>query len=137
MIQIYIHKDYNGDSFANDIAVLVLEEDVNVVADFALWHGGPGAESYPNLAAGIDLVVAGWGALNSGGAAADALMAVDVQTWTNEQCMGQSPNQYSEGQIDGSMLCAGDPYPGCTPDDDGDCVDSCQGQYKTTDKRKD
>lgn len=122
---IYRHVAYNDTSVASDIAVLVLAEAVTVTTDYALWHGGPGADSLPYLPTSQDtLTVSGWGALEFEGSSPSKLQTVDVFAWTNAQCSEGGDNAYSSSSIDSSMLCAGDPYPGCTG---SACVDSCQG----------
>lgn len=130
--EVWMHKDYDSSTYANDIAVIKLAEEVTVTTDYLLYHGGPGADNSgykldknPYTTNGTVLTVSGWGALSSDGYSPDTLQTVDVVSWTNAQCQ----TAYNSGDITDSMLCAGDPYPGCDPDQVGDdtCVDSCQG----------
>jgi secreted trypsin-like serine protease len=125
MNDIYMHVAYDDFTLSHDAAVLVLAEAVTVTTDYALWHGGPGADSLPNLPTSQDtLTVSGWGTLVYEGPSPDKLQKVDVFAWTNAQCGEGGSYAYSDSDIDSSMLCAGDPYPGCTG---STCVDSCQG----------
>jgi len=121
--KVYIHNNYDSSTLDNDIAMLVLAEPVTKTDKYALWHGGPDADSYPDLASSNKvLTVFGWGATSSGGPSSNVLLQVDVTAWTNENCA----TKYGTDSITDSMLCAGDAYPGCNPNV-GTCVDSCQG----------
>ena len=104
------HEDYNSDNMQNDIAILELDEDIDLY-------------SYPHIKPiclpqqgstydGQDAVVSGWGAVVSGGPATSALNEVKVTLFANEDC-GEMTDLMTE-----DMICAGVPEGG---------KDSCQG----------
>jgi secreted trypsin-like serine protease len=64
------------------------------------------------LANGKDVMVAGWGTLESGGKSPDKLMKAFVETMTNKKCN----TMYDDSKITDRMLCAA-----------SDGKDSCQG----------
>ena len=120
-------SSYNSISFSSDVAIVVLARNSSLHVPVP-FYGKPGytESEYQGLAdSGAALNVSGWGTLSSGGTSPDELRTVQVLAWTNAEC----EESYGSDSIDTSMLCAGDPYPGCNPEDEGDdaCVDSCQG----------
>jgi len=64
---------------------------------------------------GADLIVMGWGAINSGGPSSAVLLEAEVDVVGNPTC-----NSKYNGQITGQMLCAGRTINGVS-------YDSCQG----------
>ena len=109
---------------SNDAAIVVLAWNSTLHTPVP-FYGKPGYTEieFPGLTdSGAALNVSGWGTLSSGGSSPDELRTVQVRAWTNAEC----EESYGSAAIDASMICAGDPYPGCNPGIES-CVDSCQG----------
>ena len=115
---------YDTYDFSNDAAIVVLAWNSTLHTPVP-FYGKPGYTEieFPGLTdSGAALNVSGWGTLSSGGSSPDELRTVQVRAWTNAEC----EESYGSAAIDASMICAGDPYPGCNPGIES-CVDSCQG----------
>ena len=115
---------YDTYDLSNDAAIVVLAWNSTLHTPVP-FYGKPGYTEieFPGLTdSGAALNVSGWGTLSSGGSSPDELRTVQVRAWTNTEC----EESYGSAAIDASMICAGDPYPGCNPGIES-CVDSCQG----------
>ena len=115
---------YDTYDLSNDAAIVVLAWNSTLHTPVP-FYGKPGYTEieFPGLTdSGAALNVSGWGTLSSGGSSPDELRTVQVRAWTNAEC----EESYGSAAIDASMICAGDPYPGCNPGIES-CVDSCQG----------
>ena len=111
--EILNHEDYGSpNSESNDVSLLKLATPVTGYAPIDLLDG-PGMDTpfQEHLAM---LTVAGWGTMSSGGVSSPEAMEVDVPVVQNEDC-----NVDYSGQIDDTMICAGDTVNG------GE--DACQG----------
>ena len=111
--EIFNHEDYGSpNSESNDVSLLKLATPVTGYAPIDLLDG-PGMDTpfQEHLAM---LTVAGWGTMSSGGVSSPEAMEVDVPVVQNEDC-----NVDYSGQIDDTMICAGDTVNG------GE--DACQG----------
>ena len=110
--EILNHEDYVSVSTGNDVSLLKLATPVTGYAPIDLLDG-PGMDTpfQEHLAM---LTVAGWGTMSSGGVSSPEAMEVDVPVVQNENC-----NVDYSGQIDNTMICAGDTVNG------GE--DACQG----------
>lgn len=110
---IFSHENYDGQTLANDIALLELAEDAPASLPRVKL---PTAEVMAESATAGDMVtVSGWGALSEGGSSPDRLHEVVVPVVSNQAC--NAPESYN-GQIIQSMICAGLRSGG---------KDSCQG----------
>jgi trypsin len=101
----YQHRLYNQDTTDYDIALLKLSSDT-------VHPAIPISSSKDILAGGADVMVAGWGTLESGGKSPDKLVKAFVETMTNRKCN----TMYDDGEITDRMLCAA-----------SDGKDACQG----------
>ena len=111
--EIFNHEDYGSpNSESNDVSLLKLATPVTGYAPIDLLDG-PGMDT-PFQEHNAMLTVAGWGTMSSGGASSPEAMEVDVPVVQNENC-----NVDYSGQIDDTMICAGDTVNG------GE--DACQG----------
>ncbi|XP_075210708.1 trypsin-like [Lycorma delicatula] len=107
------HPGYSDRTFNNDIAILQLDEDLEL-------EGSPGLRPVclpptKKSFSGEEGVVTGWGVRNAGGSTSPTLNEVSVPILSNKECRNTS---YGEKRITDNMLCAG--YP------EGK-KDSCQG----------
>ncbi|XP_039277624.1 trypsin isoform X2 [Nilaparvata lugens] len=107
------HPGYSDRTFNNDIAIIQLDEDVDLDGENGLRPVclPPTRKSF----SGAKGVVTGWGVKNSGGSTSPTLNEVTVPILSNKSCRNTS---YGETRITDNMLCAG--YP------EGK-KDSCQG----------
>ena len=114
VLEIRQHNDFDPDTLANDIAVLVLETPVNLTA-------------YPNIKpaclpyvstnlefVGKQAIVSGWGRVGSGLHFTGDLMEVDVEVYGKTNCGNRTSSMSSD------MFCAGNLDGG---------KDSCLGDY--------
>ena len=107
------HPNYfHPNQYSYDFAILHLRTPVQIGTRAAPACLPPSTYNDAFLG-GKTLTVSGWGALSEGGGSPSVLHSVDVPAMTNAQCDNNYP-----GQIDGSMLCAGQPSGG---------IDACQG----------
>ncbi|CAL8128830.1 unnamed protein product [Orchesella dallaii] len=92
------HEDYNGWTFAHDIAIILTDKPFN-------WteHVRPVELPYPFQQTEGDVIISGWGTTQSGGFHADILQKVQVPIVDDETCK----NAYAAVVILESMLCAG------------------------------
>jgi len=104
------HPSYNPLTLNNDINVMTLATPLTFSA-VAAPIGLPDQDA--SVATGAMALVAGWGALNEGGAASPGLQYVAVPIVSNADC-----NIAYSGGITAGMLCAGFPEGG---------RDACQG----------
>ena len=94
VVQTYIHPDYNGDFFVNDVALLKLSG--RVMVDFAHLKVG---ENIIDIGKRITSI--GWGLTSENGFPSPYLRAVDVRVISNIEC------QYYYGKfITEAMICA-------------------------------
>lgn len=108
--KIIVHKEFNDDTNENDIALLLLDEPFVInenVAPISIPKQGQNTTD--------DVLVSGWGDLESGGTSPDSLQKVQISTIDDGTCQ----KAYPEEKITSSMLCAG------LLDEGG--KDSCQG----------
>ena len=104
---IFIHPNYNADTYDNDMALL------KVASNFAL-NARVATTSIGGLPGnGSALTVIGWGTTREGGSSANTLRKVNVTLQSAPSCSAAYP-----GQITSAMFCAGEP---------GGGKDSCQG----------
>jgi secreted trypsin-like serine protease len=96
------HKGFSSTTLWNDVAILTLDEDVNMndnIQNICL------ASNTGNKFEEQTVTVAGWGTLAEGGSQPDSLMKVDVKVWDNERCR-RSYGSSAPGGITEHMLCA-------------------------------
>ncbi|XP_077289421.1 trypsin-1-like [Arctopsyche grandis] len=105
------HPRYSNQNYNNDIALLRLDEKVELVGKLRPVCMPVSGKSFT----GYDGIVTGWGALEEHGAVANALQEVTVPIMSNEECRKTA---YGEKRITDNMLCAGFPE---------GMKDSCQG----------
>ncbi|XP_065367614.1 trypsin-1-like [Calliphora vicina] len=109
--EIITHPKYNARTYDNDIAIIKLDEPVEMTE---LMH--PVCMPTPGKSfKGETGTVTGWGALKVGGPTSDTLQEVQVPIMSQDQCR---KSRYGPSRITDNMLCAG--Y------DEGK-KDSCQG----------
>jgi secreted trypsin-like serine protease len=107
--KINVHRQYNGNTFANDIAALVLSTEA-VMNDVVAPAGLP----EPQQDSTGEITVSGWGTTRESGSLANVLQHVTIPTINDADCQ----EMYPQETILESMLCAGLPEGG---------KDSCQG----------
>lgn len=108
--KLYGNTRFNLDSFNNDIALVKLQNTLNVKDDYVtLCLPSPG-----KTFSGLDGTVTGWGKL-SNGSLSNTLQQVKVPIMTNPQC---KKSAYRPSRITDNMMCAGYPEGG---------QDACQG----------
>ncbi|CAL4063217.1 unnamed protein product, partial [Meganyctiphanes norvegica] len=99
------HPSYNSAGQDNDFSLLELATPVDLESvDPDIRPVCLPSTSNPSQYEGVPSIVSGWGAILSGGSQPDALRDVIVTTMSNSQC-----NEYYEGGIFGSMICASSP----------------------------
>jgi len=106
---IIVHEQYDSYTNENDIALLTIDQPFSINANVS---------AIPLPAQGErtngEVLVSGWGTLQSGGSLPDALQKVQIPVVDDVTCQRNYPNEL----IAYSMLCAGLPQGG---------KDSCQG----------
>ena len=108
---VYIHPDYDDSTYENDIALVRLQDDINMDnADIIPLFD---ESQYGPLENETTITVSGWGTVCSGCNASDQLLAVDVAV--DDGC-GSYPAPGGLSVVDDLMFCAG-----------GNNQDSCQG----------
>ncbi|ODN04657.1 Trypsin-1 [Orchesella cincta] len=95
--QIKAHADYDGWTFANDIAVLLIETPFDVNANVA-----PIALPTQEQQTTGNIVVSGWGTTSSGGSLPDNLKYVEIPVIDDTTCQVPTTRNHPD-----SMLCAG------------------------------
>ena len=115
--QIIVHPNYvDGNSFDNDVAVLVLNGNVTL--------GGTGdnrvgliplVPSTVGALVGTTATVTGWGRLSEGGTSPNELQEVDLPIISNAVC---NDDDHYDGRVTPRMMCAGV---------DAGGIDACQG----------
>jgi len=110
-----IHGAYNSNSFDSDIALIELQQPLELGSAVKSIGVLASSEEAAVLSAGSKLVVTGWGATKQGGDTVINLREVTVPFVTNSIC--NDPLSYA-GQITANMICAGIAEGG---------KDSCQG----------
>ncbi|KAH8316523.1 hypothetical protein KR067_009576 [Drosophila pandora] len=130
--RVKVHELYNPWSFDNDIALLRLDQPVDVtnprlrpICLPVFYH------SFDHEVA----IVTGWGSQREGGPASDTLREVEVVVLTQSECRNET--SYKPGQITDNMLCAGNTAEGgkdaCSGDSGGPLqtvFDEMPGQYQ-------
>lgn len=112
--RVYGHKNFNPTTFANDIALLTMAEEV----PFNHPTAQPIAMAISSPVAGTACTVSGWGTTAfEGGIEPPILMSVNVVVNTRSAC--NAPTSHN-GNVRTGMFCAG-PFNG------PNLVDSCQG----------
>jgi hypothetical protein len=110
-VEVYLHPEYNPETFENDIAVVRLEADIDMGnADVVPLFD---VSRYGALEDETAVTVSGWGSTCSGCDLSDQLLAVDVVI--DDDC-GSYPAPGGLSVFDDLMFCAG-----------GNNQDSCQG----------
>lgn len=108
---VHIHPDYDDSTFENDIALVRLQDDIDMDnADIVPLFD---ESQYGPLENETTITVSGWGAVCSGCTASDQLLAVDVAV--DDGC-GSYPAPGGLSVVDDLMFCAA-----------GNNQDSCQG----------
>lgn len=105
---VWVHPDYSGGGYNDDIAVLTLAEPVEQAPAELATADDPAYEPETVTTA------LGWGATSEGGETSDHLQQVDVPITTDEYCA----NAYGDTYEPDGMVCAGYEEGG---------KDSCQG----------
>jgi len=96
--RIIAHENYNGFTFANDIAVLLIASPFNLDANVQPIDLPSDRQQTEK-----DIVVSGWGTTSSGGSLPRILQYVQIPVIDDVTCQGA----YSDETILDSMLCAG------------------------------
>lgn len=96
--RIIAHEDYNGWTFANDIAVLLIASPFDLDANVQPIALPETRQQTPG-----QIVVSGWGTTSSGGSLPRILQYVQIPVVDDVTCQGA----YNEETILESMLCAG------------------------------
>ncbi len=110
-VEIYLHPQYDPETFENDIALVRLEADIDMGnADIVPLFD---ASRYGALEDETVVTVSGWGSICSGCDMSEQLLAVDVVI--DDDC-GMYPAPGGLSVVDDVMFCAG-----------GNNQDSCQG----------
>ncbi|XP_017077726.2 mite allergen Der p 3 [Drosophila eugracilis] len=130
--RVKVHELYNPRSFDNDIAILRLDQPVDM-ENHRLRPICLPVQSYSfDQELGI---VTGWGAQREGGFGSDVLREVDVVVLSQTDC--RNSTTYKPGQITDNMMCAGSVSEGgkdaCTGDSGGPLqttFDEQPGQYQ-------
>ncbi|XP_022232413.2 transmembrane protease serine 6 [Drosophila obscura] len=100
--QVRVHELYNSRTFDHDIALLRLNEPVDVVG----LHLRPICLPLKGHSFDHELaIVTGWGAQTEAGFASETLQEVDVLVIPQSDC--RNATAYKPGQITDNMLCAG------------------------------
>jgi len=118
--QIKAHADYDGWTFANDIAVLLIESPFDVNANVA-----PIALPTKEQQTTGTIVVSGWGTTSSGGSLPDNLKYVEIPVVADNTCQAAYPQE----TILDSMLCAGEGGKDSCQGDSGGPLRSSSGNY--------
>jgi len=93
------HASYTPSPPTNDIAILELEEEIDL---FAYPNIKPAClPTQDKVYSGQDAVVSGWGTIFSGGPATSVLMEVGVTIFADDNCGAVTP------EITDDMICAG------------------------------
>ncbi|XP_053698577.1 trypsin-1-like, partial [Sabethes cyaneus] len=108
---IYKHSGYSPLNYDNDIAILRLENALEMNDKLRPVCQPSSGESY----AGYNGIATGWGTTSQGGQVSPTLQEVTVPIMSNEDC---KKSAYGERRITENMMCAGLPDGG---------KDSCQG----------
>ncbi|CAL4117515.1 unnamed protein product [Meganyctiphanes norvegica] len=107
------HPYYNNQNLDRDFSLLELDETLDLSALAPKISPACLPETLPeDKYDAVAAVVSGWGTLSTGGRQPNALREVVVRTMTNDACN----NNYDNGEIQPSMLCASNKG-----------KDSCQG----------
>lgn len=112
VLSIRVHENYDSKTFANDIALLKMDNSLDLSTAKVRQISLPTAGSILN--AGTTCIVSGWGTTYAGGTVSDVLRKVAVPVVSNNDC----DSMYGAGSILPSMMCAGFVAGG---------ADSCQG----------
>ncbi|ETV79586.1 hypothetical protein H257_06845 [Aphanomyces astaci] len=89
------HPLNNPKTYANDVAILVLDRNITTIA--------PVRVSFETVPANVLTWVRGWGTTSSGGAQSSVLKEVSVKSWDNAKAsIALAPNK-----VDATMLAAG------------------------------
>jgi hypothetical protein len=108
--KVYIHPDYPGTSYDNDIALMRLENPVSV-ASYATLNTSSTLSG--NATVPRNVTVTGWGATLQGGSASPQLLQATFPVVDDETCSeAYRPPKY---KLTGNMLCAGLPKGGSAP----------------------
>lgn len=112
-----IHEEFNGRTYANDIAILKLAESVEFNATTAIRPVClPTSDVWVNNSlAGFRPHVAGWGSIAYNNKSSDHLLEAGVKVVPQPECAA-GYSRFKQVSIDESTLCAGD-----------DDKDACQG----------
>jgi len=113
--RVIVHREYDSDTFDNDIAVLELFQPLNLDETRQAIPILRRSDEPVVLVADKMLRVSGWGATHEGGRAVEELRYAEVPFVEREVC--NRPLAY-DGSVTDSMICAGVLAGG---------VDSCQG----------
>ncbi|ODM98784.1 Trypsin-1 [Orchesella cincta] len=107
--RIIVHEDYDGWTNENDIALLTIDQPFELNENVSAIPLPTQGQDTPG-----EVLVSGWGTLQSGGSLPDVLQKVAIPVVDDATCQQNYPDEV----IAGSMICAGLPEGG---------KDSCQG----------
>ncbi|XP_010875202.2 granzyme A [Esox lucius] len=120
------HPKYNPVTSQHDIMLLQLNNPVKLSRAVSFK---PLPKPLPDISAGTQCFVAGWGTTSEGGSPSDVLLAVNVTVIDRKAC--NSPERYN-GTITKRMFCAGflnnHPADSCQGDSGGPLV--CDGELR-------
>ncbi|CAK4622374.1 hypothetical protein LEN26_008787 [Aphanomyces euteiches] len=100
------HPNNNPFTFANDVAILLLERSITTIQ--------PVKVSFETVGVGVDTWVRGWGTTSSGGIKSPVLKELKIKTWDNaDAAKALSPSEMDEtmlaaGGVEGEDSCQGD-----------------------------
>ncbi|XP_068245825.1 venom protease-like [Palaemon carinicauda] len=117
-----LHPNFNGRTFENDIALLILESPVTF-NDYIRPICLPPSNDFT----GVTATVVGWGALVYQGPVSPVLQKVSVPVWSNNDC-----NDAYEQPIRDTMICAANPRGGqdsCQDDSGGPLMAVVNGKW--------
>jgi secreted trypsin-like serine protease len=108
-----VNENYGSARSVNDISLIFLSSNIDLSVDSAKPVTLPPPTW--DAAAGVPLIVTGWGTMRSGGQISQELRQVTVPAVSQDDCK----KAYGVNRITDDMICAGDLIDGG--------VDSCQG----------
>ena len=107
------HPNYNGNTMANDFALVFLNRGTTEKVDFVKLNQD---ESYP--AAGSTSRAMGWGTTSSGGSSSNQLREVNLPVISNQECDTRYPSE----PIFNNNICTFQPGKDSCQGDSGKCM---------------